>query len=56
VSQPNREQLALISQLLEAGDLHRVVDAVIPLREGHVAYTGEMPGRLGDGKLVVVAR
>jgi NADPH:quinone reductase-like Zn-dependent oxidoreductase len=53
IVEPNHEQLSRISELLEAGDLHPVVDAVLPLAQASAAYTGEVKERLGRGKLVV---
>jgi NADPH:quinone reductase-like Zn-dependent oxidoreductase len=52
IVEPNHEQLSRISDLLEAGDLHPVVDAVLPLAQA-AAYRGEVKERLGRGKLVV---
>jgi NADPH:quinone reductase-like Zn-dependent oxidoreductase len=53
IVEPNREQLTRIGDLLDAGDLHTVVDAVVPLSRASAAYTGEVDGRLGRGKVVV---
>ncbi len=50
---PNQEQLTRIGVLLEAGDLHPVVDAVLPLTQASAAYTGKVQQRRGRGKLVV---
>lgn len=36
-----------------AGELHAVVDAVLPLTQASAAYTGEVEQRRGRGKLVV---
>jgi NADPH:quinone reductase-like Zn-dependent oxidoreductase len=49
LTQPTR-----IGDLLEAGDLHPVVDAVLPLAQASAVYTGEVRQRRGRGKLVVV--
>jgi len=49
----NQEQLTRIGSLLEAGNLHPVVDAVLPLPQASAAYTGEVRQRRGRGKLVV---
>jgi len=53
IVEPNHEQLARIGDLLEAGDLHPVVDAVLPLSQASAAFTGEVRQRQGRGKLVV---
>jgi NADPH:quinone reductase-like Zn-dependent oxidoreductase len=53
IVEPHQEQLTRIGELLEAGDLHPVVDAVLPLVQASAAYTGEVRQRRGRGKLVV---
>jgi NADPH:quinone reductase-like Zn-dependent oxidoreductase len=53
IVEPDHEQLTRIGNLLEAGDLHPVVDAVLPLTQASAAYTGEIRERRGRGKLVV---
>jgi NADPH:quinone reductase-like Zn-dependent oxidoreductase len=53
IVEPNHDQLTRIGNLLEAGDLHPVVDAMLPLTQAAAAYTGEVKGRLGRGKAVV---
>jgi NADPH:quinone reductase-like Zn-dependent oxidoreductase len=53
IVEPNHEQLTRIGDLLEAGDLQPVVDAVLPLTRASEAYTGEVRQRRGCGKLVV---
>jgi NADPH:quinone reductase-like Zn-dependent oxidoreductase len=53
IVEPNHEQLTRIGDLLEAGDLHPVVDAVLPLTHASAAYTGEVRQKRGRGKLVV---
>jgi NADPH:quinone reductase-like Zn-dependent oxidoreductase len=45
--------LIRIGDLLESGVLHPVLDAVLPLTQTSAAYTGEVRGRQGRGKLVV---
>lgn len=54
IVEPNREQLTRIGALLEAGDLHPVVDAVVPFSDAPAAYAGGAQRRHGRGKLVVV--
>jgi NADPH:quinone reductase-like Zn-dependent oxidoreductase len=53
IVEPNHEQLARIGDLLEAGDLHPVVDAVLPLSQASAAFTGEVRKRQGRGKQVI---
>ena len=53
IVEPHHEQLTRIGELLEAGTLHPVVDAVLPLVQASAAYTGEVRQRRGRGKLVV---
>ncbi len=53
IVEPNHDQLTRIGNLLEAGDLHPVVDAMLPLTQAAAASTGEVKGRLGRGKAVV---
>jgi NADPH:quinone reductase-like Zn-dependent oxidoreductase len=53
IVEPNHEQLIRIGDLLESGDLHPVVDAVLPLTQASAAYTGEVREKQGRGKLVV---
>src|SRR5262245_34165805 len=53
IVEPNHEQLSRIHDLLEAGDLRPMVDAVLPLTQVSAAYAGEVRQRRGRGKLVV---
>jgi NADPH:quinone reductase-like Zn-dependent oxidoreductase len=53
IVEPNHEQLTLIGKLLETRRLQTVVDAVLPLAQASVAYTGEVKERRGRGKLVI---
>jgi NADPH:quinone reductase-like Zn-dependent oxidoreductase len=53
IVEPHHAQLTRIGDLLEAGDLHPVVDVVLPLAQASAAYTGEVRQRRGRGKLVV---
>jgi NADPH:quinone reductase-like Zn-dependent oxidoreductase len=53
IVEPNHQQLIRIGELLESGDLHPVVDAVLPLTQASAAFTGEVKERRGRGKLVV---
>ena len=53
IVEPNHEQLTRIGQMLDAGDLRTVVDAVVPLAQASTVYTGTVKQRSGRGKLVV---
>ncbi|HEY7322132.1 MAG TPA: NADP-dependent oxidoreductase [Candidatus Binatia bacterium] len=53
IVEPNHDQLTRIGDLLDAGVLHPVVDAVLPLALASSAYKGEVKQRLGRGKIVV---
>jgi NADPH:quinone reductase-like Zn-dependent oxidoreductase len=53
IVEPNQEQLTRIGVLLETRRLQTVVDAVLPLAQASVAYTGEVKERRGRGKLVI---
>jgi NADPH:quinone reductase-like Zn-dependent oxidoreductase len=49
----DHEQLTRIGKLLETRRLRTVVDAVLPLAQASVAYTGVVKERRGRGKLVI---
>ena len=53
IVEPNHEQLTRIGKLLETRRLQTVVDAVLPLAQASVAYTGAVKERRGRGKLVI---
>lgn len=53
IVEPNQEKLIRIGELLESGNLHPVVDSVIPLIQASAAFTGDVRGRRGRGKVVV---
>jgi NADPH:quinone reductase-like Zn-dependent oxidoreductase len=53
IVEPDREQLARIGQMLDAGELRTVVDAVLPLAQASAAYTGAVKRKSGRGKLVI---
>jgi NADPH:quinone reductase-like Zn-dependent oxidoreductase len=53
IVEPNRDQLTQVGNLLEAGDIHPVVDAVLPLAQASAAFMGEVKRRRGRGKIVV---
>lgn len=52
IVEPDQKQLAEVGRLLDDGQLHCVVDEVIPLSEAPEAYAGKV-SRRGQGKLVV---
>ncbi len=53
IVEPNHEQLIQIGDLLDAGHLHTVVDAVLPFAQASAAYMDKVEQRRGRGKLVV---
>ena len=53
IVESSHEQLTRIGELLETKRLQTVVDAVVPLAQASVAYTGEAKERRGRGKLVI---
>jgi NADPH:quinone reductase-like Zn-dependent oxidoreductase len=53
IVEPNHEQLSRTGDLLDAGDLEPVVDAVLPLSQASAAYAGQAGRRHGRGKLGV---
>jgi len=53
IVEPNGQQLAGIGDLLQAGHLLPVVDAVLPLHRASEAYEGKVEQRNGHGKMVV---
>jgi NADPH:quinone reductase-like Zn-dependent oxidoreductase len=53
IVEPNQRQLMEIAALIDTSKLRTFVDAVVPLAEANLAYTGNPPKRLGHGKLVV---
>ena len=53
IVEPNNEQLIRIGDLLESGDLHPVVDSLLPLTQASAAFMGEVRERRGRGKLVL---
>jgi NADPH:quinone reductase-like Zn-dependent oxidoreductase len=52
IVEPNQEQLTEVARRIAQGQLKTVVDAVIPLSEAPLAYSGELERR-GRGKIVV---
>ena len=53
IVEPNRQQLAEIGQMLDAGILRVVVDTRVPLARASEAFAGTVP-RKGRGKMVVL--
>jgi len=53
IVEANGEQLARIGRMLDAGELHTEVDAVLPLHRAAEAYAGTVKERRGRGKLVI---
>jgi NADPH:quinone reductase-like Zn-dependent oxidoreductase len=53
IVEANHDHLTRIGELLDAGTLHPVVDAVLPFDQAAAAFAGEVRSRLGRGKLVV---
>jgi NADPH:quinone reductase-like Zn-dependent oxidoreductase len=50
----NRSQLIEIGELLDAGEMTPVVDAVVPFSQAGAAYAGNVSQRAGRGKVVVI--
>ena len=55
IVEANQKELSEIGDLLEAGHLRPVVDAVVPLSQAPEAFTGHID-RQGRGKLVVAVK
>jgi NADPH:quinone reductase-like Zn-dependent oxidoreductase len=55
IVEPDSKRLAEIGNLIDAGDLRTVVDAVLPLSRASEAYAGTIE-RKGRGKIVVTVR
>jgi NADPH:quinone reductase-like Zn-dependent oxidoreductase len=53
IVEPNQKQLTEIGDMLDAGTLQPVLDAVVPFAQAPAAYAGLVRQRLGRGKLVV---
>lgn len=53
IVEPNRDQLIMIGQMLESGELRPVVDALVPFERAAAAYAGHVSERLGRGKVAV---
>jgi NADPH:quinone reductase-like Zn-dependent oxidoreductase len=53
IVEPHQRQLMEIATMIDTSRLKTYVDAVVPLAQATDAYTGELPGRRGHGKIVV---
>jgi NADPH:quinone reductase-like Zn-dependent oxidoreductase len=53
IVEPNREQLRLIAEQLDSGQLRPVVESVLPFDQAGWAYTRPAAERRGCGKTVV---
>jgi NADPH:quinone reductase-like Zn-dependent oxidoreductase len=53
IVEPNREQLRLIAEQLDSGQLRPVVESVLPFDQAGWAYTRPPAERRGCGKTVV---
>jgi NADPH:quinone reductase-like Zn-dependent oxidoreductase len=53
IVEPNQQELAEISRLLDTGELQCFVDAIVPFAQASDAYFGAIEQRRGRGKLVV---
>jgi len=53
IVEPNHQELAEIGDLLESGRLQPIVDAVLPLHQASLVYTGKVQQRHGRGKMVI---
>lgn len=53
IVEPNHKQLKRISDMLQTGALQPVVDAVLPLAQASMAFTGSARQGQGRGKLVL---
>ena len=54
IVEPNQKQLREVAGLLDSGKLKTYVNAVVPFDEASDAYSGEVRGELGYGKVVIV--
>jgi NADPH:quinone reductase-like Zn-dependent oxidoreductase len=54
IVEADQNQLLETAKLLDAGTLKAYVNAVVPLQEASNAYRGEVRGRRGYGKVVIV--
>jgi NADPH:quinone reductase-like Zn-dependent oxidoreductase len=54
IVEPNQKQLVEVAKLLDAGDLKTYVGAVVPLAEASNAYSGAVPSKRRNGKVVIL--
>lgn len=53
IVEPKQQQLTEIARQLDRGDLHAVLDGVVPFDQAGTAYLGTAPRKTGRGKLVI---
>ncbi len=53
IVEPNQQQLLEVGRLLDAGTLKAFVSAVVPLEDAAMAYSSDLPGKRGRGKVVL---
>jgi NADPH:quinone reductase-like Zn-dependent oxidoreductase len=54
IVEPNQRQLREVAKLLDAGELKTYVGAMVPLAEASSAYSGAVPKKRENGKVVIV--
>jgi NADPH:quinone reductase-like Zn-dependent oxidoreductase len=54
IVEPSQKQLLEVARLLDAGTLKTYINAVVPFEEASNAYSGDVRGKLGYGKVVIV--
>jgi NADPH:quinone reductase-like Zn-dependent oxidoreductase len=54
IVEPNQKQLTELAKLLDAGKLKTYVGAMVPLAEASSAYSGTVPRKRENGKVVIV--
>jgi NADPH:quinone reductase-like Zn-dependent oxidoreductase len=54
IVEPNQKQLREVAKLLDAGELKTFVGAAVSLAGASNAYTGTVPGKRENGKVVIV--
>jgi NADPH:quinone reductase-like Zn-dependent oxidoreductase len=54
IVEPNQKQLAEVAKLLDAGELKTYVGAVVPLAKASDAYSGAVPRKRENGKVVIM--
>jgi NADPH:quinone reductase-like Zn-dependent oxidoreductase len=54
IVEPNQRQLVEVAKLLDPGELKTYVGAMVPLAEASSAYSGAVPKKRENGKVVIV--